>query len=61
MRQGGNYEFKAKKLRGMHFEHKSDPAAPKVFISELMTDQFSDYLKTTIRGLPEPAGRQRLC
>ncbi|MCK7540429.1 MAG: DUF1338 family protein [Marinilabiliales bacterium] len=31
----GNYEFKAKKLRGMHFEHKSDPKAPKVFISEL--------------------------
>jgi len=45
----GNYEFKAKKLRGMHFEHKSDPRAPKVFISELLTDQFSDYLKTTIR------------
>ena len=33
---GGNYEFKAKKLRGMHFEHKSDPKAPKVFISELL-------------------------
>jgi hypothetical protein len=46
----GEYEFKAKKLRGKHFEHKSDPMAPKVFISELLTDQFSDYLKTTIRG-----------
>ena len=46
----GNYEFKAKKLRGKHFEHKSDQHAPKVFISELMTDQFSEYLKTTIRG-----------
>lgn len=46
----GNYEFKAKKLRGQHFEHKSDPKAPKVFISELLTDQFSDYLKNTIRG-----------
>lgn len=46
----GNYEFIAKKLRGQHFEHKSDPNAPKVFISELLTDQFSDYLKTTIRG-----------
>jgi hypothetical protein len=45
----GNYEFKAKKLRGMHFEHKSDPKAPKVFISELLTDQFSDYLQTTVR------------
>ena len=45
----GNYEFKVKKLRGMHFEHKSDPKAPKVFISELLTDQFSDYLQATIR------------
>jgi len=46
----GNYEFRIKKLRGMHFEHKSDPVAPKVFISELLLDQFSDYLKETIRG-----------
>jgi hypothetical protein len=45
----GNYEFKVKKLRGRHFEHKSDPNAPKVFISELLTGQFSDYLQTTIR------------
>lgn len=46
----GDYEFKVKKLRGKHFEHRSDPNAPKVFISELLTDQFSDYLKTTVRG-----------
>jgi hypothetical protein len=46
----GDYEFKAKKLRGQHFEHKSNPQAPKVFISELLTDQFSDYLKATVRG-----------
>lgn len=46
----GNYEFKVKKLKGMHFEHKTDPMAPKVFISELLLDKFSDYLKTTIRG-----------
>jgi hypothetical protein len=45
----GDYEFKVKKLRGKHFEHKSDPMAPKVFVSELLTDQFSDYLRTTIR------------
>ena len=45
----GTYEFKTKKLRGMHFEHKSDPAAPKVFISELLLDQCSNYLQETIR------------
>lgn len=46
----GNYEFKVKKLRGMHFEHKNDPNAPKVFISELLTNQFSEYLQSTIRS-----------
>ena len=46
----GNYEFRVKKLKGMHFEHKTDPMAPKVFISELLLDKFSDFLKTTIRG-----------
>ena len=45
----GNYEFRAKRLRGRHYEHKTDPGAPKVFISELMIDQFSDYMKDTIR------------
>lgn len=47
--QRGNYEFKAKKLRGIHLEHKTDPRAPKVFISELLTGQFSDYLQATVR------------
>ncbi len=45
----GDYEFRAKKLRGKHFEHKCDPNAPKVFISELLTGQFSEYLQTTVR------------
>lgn len=44
----GNYEFKAKKLSGIHLEHKSDLNAPKVFISELLTDKFSDYLQKTV-------------
>jgi len=45
----GNYDFKVKKPRGQHFEHKSDPTAPKVFISELLTDKFSKNLQTIIR------------
>ncbi len=57
----GNYEFKAKKLRGKHFEHKGDPLAPKVFISELLIDQFSDYLQNTIRGSLNRLGDRRLC
>ncbi|MFW5708227.1 MAG: DUF1338 domain-containing protein [Bacteroidota bacterium] len=46
----GTYEFKAKKVFGKHFEHKTDPLAPKAFISELLLEQCSDYLQNTIKG-----------
>jgi hypothetical protein len=45
----GKYDFKAKKVFGRHFEHKTDPDAPKVFISELLLEEFSDTLQKTIR------------
>lgn len=55
--QRGTYEFRAKKLSGRHYEHQTDPLAPKVFISELLLEQCSDYLQKTVRkyldGLPE--------
>ncbi|MFW5663500.1 MAG: DUF1338 domain-containing protein [bacterium] len=44
----GTYDFKAKKVFGRHFEHKTNPNAPKAFISELLLEQFSDYLQSTI-------------
>ncbi|MBM3421449.1 MAG: DUF1338 domain-containing protein [Bacteroidetes bacterium] len=53
----GTYEFKAKKLLGRHFEHKSDPLAPKVFISELLTGQCSGFLQETVRGYIDGIGR----
>jgi hypothetical protein len=48
--QGGTYEFKTKKLSGRHYEHKTDITAPKVFVSELLLEQCSEYLQNTIRG-----------
>ena len=45
----GKYDFKAKKVFGRHFEHPTDPNAPKVFISELLLEHFSDYLQQTVR------------
>ena len=45
----GEYEFKAKKVFGRHFEHKTDPNAPKAFISELLIGEFSDNLQSTIK------------
>lgn len=46
----GKYHFEAKKLYAEHFEHPN-PAAPKVFISELMVGQFSSLLQQTVRDL----------
>jgi hypothetical protein len=45
----GEYEFKTKKVFGRHFEHKTDPNAPKAFISELLIEECSDYLQSTIK------------
>ncbi|MFT4929883.1 MAG: hypothetical protein ACI8WB_006018 [Phenylobacterium sp.] len=46
----GDYQFINKKLVAQHFQH-TDPALPKVFISELLVEQFSAELQSTITGL----------
>jgi len=49
-REGGEYHFKAKKLYARHYEH-ADPEAPRVFISELLTEQCSPELQATVKKL----------
>ena len=49
----GEYDFVAEKLRAYHFEHADDANLPKIFISELLTEQFSDELQDIIQGLDE--------
>lgn len=44
----GEYDFELKKLKAVHFEH-TDELAPKVFISELLTEQFSDHIQQAVR------------
>jgi hypothetical protein len=39
------YEFTEKSLRARHYEHSSDTSAPRVFISELITEKFSPFLR----------------
>lgn len=46
----GEYHFKAKKLRAKHFEHKSDRNAPKIFISELLLEEFSVELNSIVQN-----------
>ena len=45
------YYFKAKKLCAKHFEHKTDPDAPKIFISELLLEEFSTELQHIVKGI----------
>ena len=48
---GGDYEFTQKKLLAKHYEHPNDPTAPKVFISELKTSEFSDQLQAVVKRI----------
>ncbi|WP_206486465.1 DUF1338 domain-containing protein [Thalassotalea sp. G2M2-11] len=46
----GEYHFEAKKLYAKHFEH-SDDTLPKVFISELLIEEFSLQTQAIIKKL----------
>lgn len=46
--QKDEYHFEEKKLRAIHFEHKSDSKAPRVFISELKYKEFSPEFQAII-------------
>lgn len=47
----GQYEFEEKHLFAKHFEHKIDKTAPRVFISQLKTKDFSDFLQNTVKKI----------
>jgi len=46
-----DYDFAKKKLNAIHLEHAIDINLPKVFISELRTELFSENLQTIIAGI----------
>jgi hypothetical protein len=46
----GEYHFTVKKLYAKHYEHKTDPLQPKIFISELKTTEFSPYLQQQVKA-----------
>lgn len=45
----GDYVFEAKKLKARHYELPGHPEAARVFISELLLEEFSEDLQNTIR------------
>jgi len=46
-KEGGEYKFTEKKLYAKHFYH-DDKNTPKVFISQLLLNEFSNSLQTTL-------------
>jgi hypothetical protein len=42
------YYFKEKKLRAVHLEHNVSKNSPKIFISELLMNEFSPFLNKTL-------------
>lgn len=46
----GEYHFEAKKLYAKHYEH-ADSKLPKVFISELLVEQFSPQLQQHVHAM----------
>lgn len=49
-KQCGEYTFEAKKLNAKHFEH-ADSSLPKVFISELLVEEFSPRVQEIIASM----------
>ncbi|CAL2085988.1 DUF1338 domain-containing protein [Tenacibaculum sp. 190524A02b] len=56
----GDYVFEAKKLYAKHFEHKTDKNAPRVFISQLKTKEFSEDLQATVKRLIDGLSKEDL-
>ncbi|MEE4198366.1 MAG: DUF1338 domain-containing protein [Bacteroidales bacterium] len=56
----GAYTFEAKHLFAKHFEHKTDKDAPRVFISQLKTRDFSSFLQKSVTDLVEKAPEEVL-
>jgi len=44
----GDYSFSEKKLKARHFELPGQAEAPRVFISELLLEELSDFARTTL-------------
>ena len=51
-REQGTYNFEQKKLRAKHYEFPEN-RFPKIFISELLVDEFSSFLEETVNNCLE--------
>ncbi|MBK7211993.1 MAG: DUF1338 domain-containing protein [Bacteroidales bacterium] len=58
--QKGYYIFEDKHLTAKHFEHPTWPNAPRVFISQLMTEFFSPELQSVVKRCVEQIPESQL-
>jgi len=56
----GEYTFEAKKLYAKHFEHATDKNAPRVFISQLKTAEFSYELQAAVKNMIDAIPQEEL-
>lgn len=56
----GDYGFEEKKLFAKHYEHKTDAQAPRIFISQLETGKFSEFLQTTVKSLVKQLPEEKI-
>ncbi len=56
----GEYTFEAKKLFAKHFEHTTDKNAPRVFISQLITAEFSYELQGEVKKMIDSISNEEL-
>ena len=56
----GQYTFEQKHLFAKHYEHKDNPSMPKVFISQLIKEDFSPFLQETINQTVNAIPKNRL-
>ena len=51
------YDFAKKKLNAIHLEHTENSHHPKVFISELITEEFSEEVQDIIAGIDDQVNK----
>lgn len=56
----GEYHFEKKKLYAKHFEHATDKNAPRVFISQLLTKEFSFELQGAVKNMIDAIPQEEL-
>jgi hypothetical protein len=56
----GQYDFKEKHLFARHFELPGDNTAPRIFISQLITSECSDYIQNALKNAFTNADQSKL-